>query len=215
MQPTILSSLGHVPAGMIGDEVHIAYQWVDDNLCRIYLGTRQSGPFLQYDAPDDFADIPAYEVMGKSLPHPSLNYDGNAHVKMPDGAWTPIYSRGDFGKRYAFGGHWSGHYRGLHPHIMASYRPTRGKSAPILLTDDNRIMILPGGVDTGLTMHEIDCSVGWTIWFPTAREAMQARLTVAQIREAKLPPKSVNHLILTETQDLLDCINDVIEAYNL
>ena len=210
---SIATKLSKAPDGMIGDGVHIAYQWIDKRLCRIYVGTRQSGPILQYDAPDDFADVPHYQAAGKALPHPSKHYDGNDHVNM-SGAWTPIYSRGDYGKRYAFGGHWSPHSKSLHPRIANSCRQTATKMSHIIVTDDGYIE-MPPGISTDLTMYDIDCSVGWAIWYPTAREAMAARLSLQEIPGAALPSRSRIHLISTESNAIRDNINDVIAAYNL
>lgn len=214
MQPSIIDKLSHLSNDLIGDDVHIAYQWVGGRLSRIYLGTRQSGPTLQYDAPSDYSDVPNYEMAGKALPHPSQHYDGNDHVTMPDGAWTPIYSRGDYGRRYAYGGHWSGHCRSLHRSIASRCRPTVSKVSEIILTDDGLIE-MPPGIDTSLTMTDIDCSKAWAIWYPTAMEAMDARLSRDEIVDASLPVKSRTHLIQTETDIVRDRINDTIIAYNL
>lgn len=216
-RPSVLAKLATAPSsGVIGDGVYIAYQWMDGQLCRIYIGTGASGPILQFEegAREDILGAPHYAVLGRQLPHPAAYYDGNDHVHLPDGAWTPLYSRGDYGKRYAYGGHWSAHCKNTHRRIASLCRPTASTSSDVVLVEGG-ILRMPPGVSTDLVMTEFDCSTSWPIWYPTAQEAMAARLTRAEIPESGLLTVTREHLLRTETDLVRDCVNDVIAAYNL
>jgi hypothetical protein len=56
----------------------------------------------------------------------------------------------------------------------------------------------------------MDCSSGWTIWYPSAAAAMSARLNPDQMAEAKLPANLIRH----ETESV-DKLQDLIDIYRL
>ncbi len=184
--------------GQIADGIYVAAMYNSDSgiLTDLYLGGRHVGPMLQYVADGSNA------------------YDGVTHHDYCDGRWTPLYSRGDFGRRYAFGGHWSGQARCLHPRIGDQERHDRVTQV-LPLPNDGGLITLPRGICGGLTLTDIDCSIAWSIWYPTALAALDARLTREEIAEAALPAKSIQHLLATESQDILDRLRDVITAFNL
>ncbi|MBN2744512.1 MAG: hypothetical protein JXR39_11525 [Marinilabiliaceae bacterium] len=136
-----------------------------------------------------------YEVDGTG------KYNGR-EVNFKNGCWTNCYSRGNFGRKYAYGGNWSGHNKNLHPKLMVT---------PIV--DEETAVIIDGEREG--TMIEMDCSGSWSIWYSSAKLALQNRLTTDQIKESSLPDITKQHLLKNETQNVLDCLNDVIEAYEL
>jgi len=66
-----------------------------------------------------------------------------------------------------------------------------------------------------VTVTDMDCSGSWSIYYGSAREALANRLRRSEITEAILPAQTKSHLLKNETQEVLDCLNDVIEAYKL
>lgn len=175
--------LAHIRDGMIGDGVHVAYEWSQGSLIRAYIGHAAIGPCLQYDVAGRF-------------------YTGNTHLPRRP-IWYNCYSRGNYGRKYALGGNWSGHCRGLHPRIMAQHRPT---------TDEPAVRAVPDG---SVMMIEIDCSPGWSIGYHSASQAWADRLTPAEIQTANLPVLTKQHMAMHLTSDVIGCIRDVIEAYQL
>lgn len=178
--------------GIIGDRVHIAFAHVDNKLVRAYIGTEQSGPMLTWVAPDEL-------------------YNGHNHEYYPDGGWSPIYSHGNYGKRYAYGGTWSIHSKSICPRIAAKCKPAKDREYQIMLIGDN-ILALPDGIQGELTMSEIDCSVGWAIYYESPQQALQERLTYHEI-VTYLPGRIKKHLLTTELPDVRDNVWDAIEAY--
>lgn len=198
----IIDKLSHIKNGVIGDGVYISYEMAltDDDtykrLCRVYLGTKKSGPILQYDAGD------------------CKFWDGLSTRCFKDGAWTPIYSRGNFGCNYAHGGNWSGHSLNLHDDIAIYCRKPEDSKCPAVILGDT-VFSVPEGVKADVTIHDIDCSVSWGIWFPSARDAMRGRLTRDQIVKSTLPSITRAHLIHTESTQTIEAVNEVIDTYNL
>jgi hypothetical protein len=74
---------------------------------------------------------------------------------------------------------------------------------------------MPDGISTGLTMTDMDCSVGWSISYPTAADAMAMRLTRAEIAEAKLPIEAKQLLDADNAAREIDRLNEVIAIYKL
>lgn len=183
-----INKFKHLPDDRIGDGIYVAFEWVvtdnDRRLCRIYIGSKTVGAMLQYNA--DGIDM----------------YTGRTHVTYKNGCWTNCYSRGNFGKKYAYGGNWSGHTKNLHPKL---------KLSPII---DEETPVIINGESAG-TMIDMDCSGSWSIWYTTAKAALMARLKKEEINESSLPEITKKHLLKNETQKVLDCLNDVIEAYEL
>lgn len=175
--------LAHIRNGVIGDGLHVAYEWSQGSLIRAYIGHEEIGPCLQYDVAARY-------------------YTGNTHLPQRS-SWYNCYSRGNYGKRYACGGNWSGHVRGMHPRIMSQYLSTMD-SAESLFTPDG-----------GVKLIEIDCSPGWAICYATAAIAFSDRLTAQEIQEATLPIPTKQHMAARLTEDVLGRIKDVIEAYDL
>jgi hypothetical protein len=126
-----------------------------------------------------------------------------------DSGWTNLYSRGNFGRKYACGGNWSSQTKNL-----KGYKG-KDKDVELMLDDAGNNIPLPDGIKGDITMTDIDCSGSWTIWYPTAKEAVKARLTLSEINGAPLPAQSKLHLAANETNKVLSALIDVIEAYEL
>jgi hypothetical protein len=196
---TILSKLKDLKSDQIGDGVYIAFAWIgnadDKRLSCIYIGTKKGGPILQYTS--DNREL----------------YNGVEKVDYPDGGWTTLYSRGDFGKRYAYGGHWSAQAKCLHKKLELSEQKDITRDIIML---DQSMLVLPDGISGGdATMTDIDCSVGWAIWYKTAKEALDSRLTATEIQEASLPQKTKIHLLKNESDELLLLVMEVLDVYQL
>lgn len=174
----VINKLKHLPDDRIGDDIFAAYEWSEGKLIRLYLGSKASGPMLQYT----------------------------------DQGWTNCYSRGDFGRKYAHGGHWSGHTPNLHPRLSIS---TRDEKYEMLIDGGGNKIILPNGIKGDIEVTEIDCSGSWTIWYPTARQCVMMRIKNSEITQSSLPDVTKRHLLLAETDHVINCLNDVIEAYKL
>lgn len=184
MTNDLINKLKHLPDDRIGDGIYTAFEWCENQLIRLYIGSKTNGPMLQYDA----------NGHGK--------YTGRQEIDYKNGCWTNCYSRGNFGKKYAYGGNWSGHNKNLHPKL---------KLSPII---DEKTPVIIDGEKAG-TMIDMDCSGGWSIWYTTAKAALTGRLTQNEITESSLPGMTKRHLLKNETQRVLDCLKDVIEAYGL
>ncbi len=144
--------------------------------------------------------------MGSKINGPMLQFS-------TDKGWTNCYSRGNFGKKYAVGGNWSGHTRNTHPRLNT--RPVVDKKYEMLIDDGGNHLIMPCGIKGDIGVTVMDCSGGWTIWYNTAKAAMSARLTRSEIADSSLPGVAKQHLLKNETQLVLESLADVIEAYNL
>ena len=220
MKQNILKKLEHLPDDRIGDGIYVAYEWAANEngrrLSRIYIGSKTVGPMLQYEPYDNdlYGDAVNVEVAGidTTIEHGAY-YNGVERVYFLGGAWTNLYSRGNFGKSYAYGGTRSGHTKNLHPRLKVS--PIADKSKELLVIDEDNIIDLPKGIKGNVTVTDMDCSGSWSIYYASAREAIANRLKMSEIREATLPAQTKDHLLKNETQEVLDCLNDVIEAYEL
>lgn len=174
--------------GQVNTDVYVAYQWRhsggDRDLCRIFIGTR-AGIALQYDA--DGSD----------------KWDGNQHTNFSRGAWTPCYSRGNYGRNYACGGNWSGHTNAL-----------CGKRGVDTRTDimvcGSALVECPSGIARDIAVTDVDCSISWAIWYRSAADALRARLTRDEIAVSQLPEITRNHILRAETPDYLAQLSEVI-----
>ena len=157
----------------------------------LYIGTKLSGPMLQYQ------------------PHDAVGvYDGTQYqTSWLDGAWTPIYSWGNYGRNYSCGGQWSTQTCNLHPAVRDQTRrdcksdcsaEAGGPFSP--LPDEITGNELGVGISVSGAGDNIfsDHYLGWTVWYPSAKEAIGARLTPAGITGAKLPQASKTHLFSHE-----------------
>lgn len=182
--------------GIIGDGVHISFAVKDDgDIIWAWIGTKQSGPILQYAGSGEF-------------------YNGHEKVNYYDGAWSPAYSRGDFRKNYSHGGHWSGHTKNLHPRI-ADGDIAKHESKELLIVNGADIVHLPQGIKGDITATSFDCSLSWSIYFESAKIAIQQRLTALEIQLSTLPQITKNHLQQTESELVLANVWDVIDTYKL
>lgn len=182
--------------GQIGEGVFVAYEWIlreDDarTLCRMYIGTSSAGPILLYDA--DGSD----------------KWDGVQHSDFRHGAWTPLYSRGDYGKSYACGGQWSGHTLNL----VGYLRQDLNFGPQIII--GGRMMPVPDGVAGDGELISLDCKGGWAIWYQSALEALRARLTPGQIQASTLPQKTKKHLASNESELIIEFVREVVDAYKI
>jgi hypothetical protein len=216
MTTNLIDKLKHLPDDRIGDGIYVAYEMCEKRLIRLYLGSKTNGPMMQYVPYDNDAYGQGSEisVMGKSI-HvgPDTLYNGYDNVIFLGGAWTNCYSRGDFGKKYAYGGHWSGHTKSLHKRLLIS--PIKDEHSELLVVPDLGLIELPNGIKGDIGLTDMDCSGHWSIWYATARGALDERLTRDEIPQSALPDISKQHLLENETGLVLDALSDVIEAYNL
>ena len=197
MQNDIINKLKHLPDDCIGDGIYTAFEWYDGKLVRFYIGSKVNGPMLQYNA----------DGKGK--------YNGKNEIDFVNGCWTNLYSRGNFGKKYAFGGNWSGHNKNMHSKLMAIMPVNRDKKSEILLDDDGNVIPIPDGIKGDVTMSDMDCSGSWSIWYRSAKEALSNRLKMDEIINSSLPDITKKHLFENETDQVIDALRDVIEAYGL
>lgn len=155
MQPPIINSKR--PDGQIGDGVYVAYQWREGHeIVTMWIGTRQGGPILQWTA--NGADL----------------WDGAVRREFPGGAWTPLYSRGNYGRNYACGGNWASQTLNR----LGQASPRKDVTTELLVVE-HEIVPLPSGlkgVQGDITQIDMDCSKGWSIFYDTAGEALRARL---------------------------------------
>ena len=186
------------PDAQIGDGVYIAYQWIGDpadgNLISLFIGTSAAGPILHY------------------VTDGNNRWDGRQRRNYYNGAWTPLYSYGNYGKRYAYGGNWTGHAMCIHPDIQAYCRqPQDNVSEQLLIA--GKLHPLPDGIKGDIKLTDIDCSVGWPIWYGKAIDAIDARLTRGQIATAHISSKVKSHLLSHETNDIIYRVRETMEAY--
>jgi len=191
----LINKLKHLPDDRIGDGIYVAYKWCGNRLVRLYIGSKINGPMLQYNA------------NGKSM------YNGINDIDYKNGCWTNCYSRGNFGKKYAFGGNWSGHNKNLHPRLKVS--PIINQKYEMIIADSGDQIILPEGIKGEIGVTEMDCSGSWSIWYTTGESALANRLKKEEIEECDLPEITKYHLLKNETENVLDVLNDVIETYEL
>ena len=197
--------------GQIAEGVYIAMEYRGDELIRLYMGTKESGPMLQYDS-DGRCRYTGEELTEEEEDEQRERFSG--------GCWTPIYSRGDYKRNYSHGGHWSGHTKNLHPSIATTWsgkQEHRGNIATdlIVLPDGGGLVELPYGVRGGdIKKTDIDCSPGWVIWYESAEKAMGARLTEEEMVEARLSIQSKSHLVPNEKESA-GKLREVINAFEL
>lgn len=181
--------------GQISEGVYLAMQYRerDNELIRLYIGTKESGPMLQYETDS------------------RLRYNGIEEVDFSAGVWTPIYSRGNFGKNYACGGIWSSHTKNLHPSVGDNRRKDITTE---LLIIDGQAVVLPTGIKGEVTATSLDCSVGWAVWYASASDALHNRLTDAEMIEARLPIVSKNHLVQCEKESV-EKLREIITTFGI
>ena len=196
--------------GQIIEGVYISMAYRESGkLITLYVGTKESGPMLQYE-PDGKCRYTGEELTEAE--------ELELEKKFSAGVWTPIYSRGDYKRNYACGGHWSGHTKNLHPSIGTTWSGKQehlgDQKAELLVLDGGPVVNLPPGIKGDVTIRSIDCSPSWVIWYKTAEEAMRNRLKVNEISEARLPEESKQHLIQHEDESA-EIVNDLIAIYDL
>ena len=217
----LINKFKNLPNDQIGQNIYIAFEWSrvegqDRKLTRIYLGSKTNGPMLQWFKPSiSYDDDYEYEieVFGfREVIKPYYLYDGIIQREFPSGGWTNLYSRGDFGNKFAHGGHWCSHTKNRHPRINVS--PSKNKTIELLNFDGVEPLVLPSGIKGNVSATSMDCSGSWTIFFDSAMEALNQRLTTDEINET-MPDVYKRHLLKNETQSVLDSLRYVLEAYEL
>jgi hypothetical protein len=161
------------PDGKLNDGVYVSYQIRSSTreIIRMWIGTCQSGPVLQWDA----------DGVGK--------WDGLKRCDFAGGAWAICYSHGNYGHNCACGGTWSSHtidVAGLPP-------KTRTEKTNCVLCEadaQSTLVAVPRGIQHDLSVTEIEPKDSWAIWFAKASDALDARLTPEQIQSAPLPRKA-------------------------
>jgi hypothetical protein len=181
--------------GQISEGVYIAMQYDADSveLVRLFIGTPETGPMLQFDdRPFDTARG-CYSING----------------------WTPIYSRGNFGRNYSHGGNWSGHSRNLTTSRLIG-EPPAGDSVSEAVVSDGDVIPLPKcGIKGDISATSIDCSGSWSVFFETAKEALDDMLTGDEIKTAKLPEQSKKLLSAPAAAQARQRVAEVIKAFDL
>lgn len=200
MNTNLIEKLKHLPDDRIGDGIYAAYEWGEKKLIRLYIGSKTNGPMLQY----------YYDGCG---PESEGMYTGKSKTIFKNGCWTNCYSRGNFGKKYAFGGTWAGHNKNLHSRLRLS--PIVDETYEMLLDGEGNQVILPEGIKGEIGVTEMDCSGSWVIWYNSAKEALSARLTRDEVEQSSLPEIFRQHFMKNETGQVIDALNDVIETYEL
>jgi len=220
----LIKKFKNLPNDRIGQDIFIAFEWSTlggdvRKLVRIYLGSKTNGPMLQWFRPSitpEYGQDKEYElnIFGISETiKPWFLYDGYSSVEFKAGAWTNVYSRGNFGKKYAYGGNWSGHTKNLHPRLMES--PIRDKTIELLKVEGVAPMVMPDGVKGNMSVTQLDASGSWSIWYNTAKIALLERIKKAEIIESSLPELTKQHILKNETEEVIDWLSDVIEVYKL
>ena len=202
MSNPIINKLSQPKDGQIGDGVYTAYEWrgdpIDRDLVRIYIGTKQAGPILQYVA--DGNDL----------------WDGRNRCTFEGGAWTPLYSHGNYGRNYVYGGTWTGHSLAIHPSIQSAYNYARKDEHVGDITRIGKdITILPKGIKGEVSLTSLDCSGSWSIWYQSALEALDNKLTRRQIQDLHLPHNGQDHLWRNETDEVMLRVHETVETYNI
>ena len=131
----------------------------------------------------------------------------------PDSGWSPIYSRGNYGKNYACGGNWSSHCRNLLKSRLIGIPPKGDKSCELLAVGD--LMPLPPGLEGDITMTEIDCTGSHAVWFESASDAIEDMLCAEEILRASLPRKTIAHLSACDYDAAQDRVLEVVRAFGL
>jgi hypothetical protein len=193
MNPPIVSKNEN---GQIGLGVYVAYQWRHPaeggrEIVRMWIGT-EAGPMLAWDADG------------------AAKWDGEQTKDFAIGAWTPLYSRGDFGRNYACGGHWSSHCG----HMLGTKAKPNKVTRCVVLPGDAPLFAVPQGIEEDVTVHDLSCEGGWAIWFATAGEAMRARIYGHAAQGLQLPAKTKINLA-RETDEMREAVWDVLRAYSL
>jgi hypothetical protein len=200
-------------------KISAVVQSCDGIKIRLFIGSQACGPMLQYDYPDpawiDNDDSGSYVIESINpnaqdmvVDHHKY-YNGYEHVYFPSGSWTNCYSRGNYGKRYADGGKWSGHNKNLHPRLMMS--PINNVKTELLALDGVEILPLPDGIRGNITATEMDCSGSWSIWYHSAEEALDSRLTRAEIRTSSFPKITKEHLLRHQTNAILAALRNYVK----
>lgn len=185
--------------GQIAEGVYIAIQTriSDSQLINFWLGTKECGPMLGY----------------------------NEYYNM----WTPLYSRGNYGENYACGGNWSSHAVSLlntrrlgkkgywHGKDKVSNN-NPGDKEHCMICDDGQLLMLPEQVkisNPDIKAIDIDCSVGWTIFFPSASDALEDMLVLSEIQISSLPTKT-KALLQTGMYNIVrQRLLDLVKTFNL
>ena len=84
----------------------------------------------------------------------------------------------------------------------------------LTLLGDTAITV-PEGIEHDVTMTELPCEDRWAIFYDSAREALDGRLSREQISRAQLPRRTIEHLHAHETAEVVFNVRDVLRAYNL
>lgn len=180
--------------GKVGAGVYVAYQRRLDPIMyiRMWIGTNFGGPCLQYDF--DGAD----------------KWDGEQRRDFANGAWTPCYSHGNFGRNYACGGTWSGH--SINVAGLPSKTVESKSNLLVCNAGKESVMVqVPDGITPDIVCNEIEPKDSWAIWYTTAPEALAARLTSEQAQSAILPDRAKKNM----KQENIAAVKEVLEAYRL
>lgn len=195
--------------GVLHKDVRIAFSLNDQrDVVYAWIGTKHTGPVLQYSLPGSY-------YAGIDYQNEGFDYDpDDGMFNFPDGAWTPCYSRGNFGKNYSHGGNWSGHTKGLHPRIADGCKPNN-ISRELLAVPGTEIVALPEGIKGNITQMSLDCSFGWSIFYTTAKKALVHRLSQPEIAESSLPEISKRFLLASNVENVMENLTDSIDTYKL
>jgi hypothetical protein len=187
------------PDGQISDGVYVAMQWRHNyadmiaSLIRVWIGSAHAGPILEYDAPVDRR----------------LWWDGAVERTLPAGGWSPCYSHGNYGRNYACGGTWSIQTNNL----LDPLRVPEDKHFGLLKLPSG-LYPVPDGVPADISVTDMDVSGGWVIWYEHAADAIDNRLSPADIARAALPKRTKQHLLLCPAAEIA-AVREVISIFEL
>lgn len=73
----------------------------------------------------------------------------------------------------------------------------------------------PEGIKGEVSITSMCVNGAWAIWYQSALDALNARLTPEQIQASDLPQVTKVHLGLNESQAVIDRVLEVVEAHKI
>lgn len=135
-----------------------------------------------------------------------------------ENGWTPLYSRGNYGKNCVSGGHWSTHCNHLLRYRILGEQGPGDKDYEVV-DFGGQLMMLDKDVgvkgDAGVTATDLDCSGSWPIYFPTAKQAADNMLTTTEIKRSTLPVPTKKHLLTRLYDDSIGKMRELATAFGL
>lgn len=197
--------------GQLSAGVYIAMQYDCDtgHLAHLWIGTPETGPLLAFHEgfkeTEKTINVKGVEVSTK-----------RAECYNSSSSWSPVYSRGNYGKEYACGGTWSGHCRNLLKSRLIG-EPGSGDQVTQGVMADGKYIAMPKGtgIEADVQATSFDCSSSWSVWFNAASEALNDMLDSDEINRSSLPQKTKDHLLRCDYDAVQKRVREVMEAFEL